>query len=118
MGTGIVVNELTNMYVLVQNSLNDQLYTDNVLPTNVLFFQGAVDERLQFMAVNALYRCTQTMKNCPDAEDICHSSWPSCSPDMNSIKHVFYAMGNLCPIVSSHKQRASHFNTEMFYKFK
>ncbi|KFM59137.1 Transposable element Tcb1 transposase, partial [Stegodyphus mimosarum] len=89
---GIILGSRTDLHVQI-GTMTSQIYWDVILEQYVCLFRGAMGAQFVFMDDNARPHRANIVSECLQSEDITRMDWPTFSPDLNPVKHVWDMLG-------------------------
>ncbi|GFS71419.1 transposable element Tc3 transposase [Trichonephila clavipes] len=88
-----MLNGWTELHVFDRGSVIRHRYYKEVILLHVPLFCGAVAPGLFIMGVNAQPHRTADIQQLLKREDLTRRDWQAFSPDLNSVEHVYDALG-------------------------
>ncbi|GFX11344.1 transposable element Tcb2 transposase [Trichonephila clavipes] len=88
-----MLNGRTELHIFDRGSVTGDRYCEEVLLSHVRLFRGAIGPDFIFMDDNARPHLTLAVEEMLESEDITRMDLPAYFPDLNSIEHVWDALG-------------------------
>ncbi|GFT59129.1 transposable element Tcb2 transposase [Trichonephila clavipes] len=90
---GISIDGRTDLYIIRDGPLTARRYSDEILRPIVVPYAVAIGDDFILMDDNCMPHRANLVEDFLFEEGIVRMEWPACSPGMNSIQHVWDALG-------------------------
>ncbi|GFY20839.1 transposable element Tcb2 transposase [Trichonephila clavipes] len=90
---GISIDGRTDLYIIRDGPLTARRYRNEILRPILVPYAAAIGDDFILMDDNCRPHRANLVEDFLFEEGIVRMEWPACSPDMNPIDHVWYALG-------------------------
>ncbi|GFT93256.1 transposable element Tcb2 transposase [Trichonephila clavipes] len=90
---GISIDGRTDLYIIRDGPLTARRYRDEILRPIVVLYAAAIGDDFILMEDNCGPRRATLVEDFDFEKGIVRMEWPACSTDMNTIEHVWNALG-------------------------
>ncbi|GFW66549.1 transposable element Tcb2 transposase [Trichonephila clavipes] len=113
---GISIGGRTYLYIIRDGPLIARRCRDQILRPIVVSYAAVIGDDFILMDDNSRSHRANLVKDSLYEEGIVRMEWPACSPDMNPIEHVWYALGRRVAVRQPPPKKLSKNWKELFWK--